>query len=504
MKMTKCTILALLALLWTQAQHVFAVTGTQLAIQGTDVVLRWPSHPGEIFIIGYRPTLDPSTPWTFLTTTLPAAVGSETTFTHSGAFQGGGGQQMAAAFGGDFAQSQRVALSAEERESRRAAARESAKKAIAFLMAQLEAAMERVKAMREERLALLRAGIQPPAAAAAQQAAAPGGGVAAAQMAPGGMGFYFVTELGEDVDGDLLPNDWELALGTSIVKADSDGDSIDDGAEDYDGDGRCNYHEIVAGTDPLVADDLITHTYLTSGTAIREEFEVELFNPPGLAAAATPAIDTQLAVYGNDGDGIGGMYARVVAPNGTVQVKFYSIFIEGGFAVAAAGAGFDLSPEELSQLGDAYGPGTRSRSGLFSTPNATKLQQIPAQTLEKAAELHSAKAKEFWIKANEPNISAATKRIRIDQVDTQVSRFNAVRRATGRAGQGLLPLAIIGGVFVAIDVYGSQQELIDAANAYHVAAVNGDDLCDPAIDVAIWANNVAPPSFNFVWDYLCP
>ena len=141
---------------------------------------------------------------------------------------------------------------------------------------------------------------------------------------------------------------------------------------------------------------------------------------------------------------------------------------------------------------------------MFSTPNATKLSQVPSQTLEKAAELHSAKAKEFWIKANEPGISAKTRRIRIDQVDTQVSRFNAVRRASGRAGQGLLPLAIIGGIFVAIDVYGSQQELIDAANAYHAAAVNGDDLCDPAIDVAIWANNVAPPSFNFVWDYLCP
>lgn len=320
------------------------------------------------------------------------------------------------------------------------------------------------------------------------------------------MGFYFVTELGEDSDGDLLPNDWELALGTSILKADSDGDLIEDGAEDFDGDGRSNYLEIVAGTDPLVADDLITHTYLTSGAAIREEFQVNLSAPLGFATAATPVVDTQLAAYGNDGDGIGGMYARVVAPDGSVQVKFYSIFIEGGFVAAAATAegNFGLSNEELQQLGDAYGGGTRSRSGLFITPNRSKPQQIPTETLDKAAQLHSAQAKRFWILANDPNVTAAQRRIRIDQVDTQVSRFNAVRRASGRTGQALLPLAIVGGVLVAIDVYGSQQELIDAANAYHAVAVNGGDLCDPAIDVAIWANNVAPPSFNFVWDYLCP
>ena len=506
MKTLKCTILALIALLWTQTQPVFAVTGTQLTIQGTDVVLRWPSRPGEIFIVSYRPALDPSTPWTFLTTTLPAVAGSETTFTHSGAFQGGGGQQMAAAIGGTSPQKQAVTLSAAERTARGAAARASARKAIAYLTAQLEAATARANAIREERMALRRAGIQPPAAAVAHHAVAPEGGLAAAQMSPGCMGFYFVSELGEDVDGDLLPNEWELLLGTSIVRADSDGDSINDGAEDFDGDGRSNYYEILAGTDPLVADDLITHTYLTSGDAVRVEFEVQLSTLQGFAAAATPTVDTQLAVYGNDGDGIGGMYARVVASDGTVQVKFYSIFIEGGFAAAPAGDGgnFGLSPEEFGLLGDAYGRGTRSRSGIFSTPNASKLQQIPTETLEKAAQLHSAKAKEFWIKANNPNITPAQRRIFIDQVDTQVSRYNGVRRAVGRNGQGLLPLGIIGGVFVAIDIYGSQQELIDAANAYHAVAVNGDDLCDPAIDVAIWANNVAPPSFNFVWDYLCP
>ena len=51
-----------------------AVQGVRLSIQNnTDVVLRWPSTPGQTFIIGYRPTLDASTPWTFLETAYNAA-----------------------------------------------------------------------------------------------------------------------------------------------------------------------------------------------------------------------------------------------------------------------------------------------------------------------------------------------------------------------------------------------------------------------------------------------
>jgi hypothetical protein len=507
MKLTKCTSLALLTLFFVSVQHLFGVTGTRLAIQGTDVVLRWPSRPGEIFIIGYRPTLDPATPWTFLETSYDAdPTGTETTYVHQnvvvfpaaapGGGEGGGGGTPPSPSSTQATASYST-MTEEERAARRQALYKRAQAMAEHLMAMLKEAVAKAEADRERWKKEGRPTMQGSVSAAE----------AAADSPPvGSMGFYFVAELGEDVDGDLLPNDWELLLGTSILKADSDGDSIDDGMEDFDGDGRSNYHEIVAGTDPLVADELITHTFLTSGAAIREEFEVELSVPSGLAAAATTSIDTELAVYGNDNDGIGGMYTRVPTEQGTVRVSFYSIFIEGSFEAAALepAAEFGLSNEELRQLGDAYGHGTRSRSGIFSTPNQSMLQQIPTETLEKAAELHAAKAKEFWIKANDPGITATQRRIFIDQVDTQVSRYNAVRRAVGRTGQALLPLAIIGGVMVAIDVYGSQQALIDAAIAYHAAAVNGDDLCDPAIDVAIWANNVAPPSFNFVWDYLCP
>ncbi len=501
MKMIKGTTLALLVLFGLSTSDLSAVTGTRLTIQGTDVVSRWPSRPGEIFIIGYRPTLDSSTPWTFLETAYDAATtGTETTYVHANvvtfppAAPGGAGDDAPPP--SVQSSTSYSSMTEEQRAARRAEPSRQGRAAAEYLMAMLKEAVAKAEANRKkwEKEGWPRT---PPTTTTAQ--------TAAADAPLGSMGFYFVTELGEDVDGDLLPNDLELAIGTSLLRVDTDGDQIDDGMEDYDGDGRANADELVAGTDPLVPDELITHTFLTSGDAIREEFELKLATPSGLAAATTQAVDTELAVYGNDGDGIGGMYTRAPTEQGTVQVTFYSVFIEGSFGLAAAPTSeFDLTPEEFAQLRPAYGGGTRSRSGIFSTPSVSKLQQVPTEILEKAAQLHAAKAKEFWIEANKPNLTAAQRRIFIDQVDTQVSRFNAVRRAAGRAGQALLPLAIVGGVMVAIDVYGSQQQLIDAARAYHAAAINGDDLCDPALDVAIWAQNVAPGSQNYVWDYLCP
>lgn len=75
----------------------WAVQGVSLSFQGNDVVLRWPSQPNQRFIVGYRPAFGPATPWTLLATSVAASAGTETTYVHAGAFQGGGGPMMALA-----------------------------------------------------------------------------------------------------------------------------------------------------------------------------------------------------------------------------------------------------------------------------------------------------------------------------------------------------------------------------------------------------------------------
>lgn len=57
-----------------------------------------------------------------------------------------------------------------------------------------------------------------------------------------------------DNDGDGFPDELEPALGLDPTKADTDGNGILDGAEDFDHDGLTNSQEIVMGTDPANPD----------------------------------------------------------------------------------------------------------------------------------------------------------------------------------------------------------------------------------------------------------
>ena len=60
--------LAAVALLSLSPAPAHAVEGQALQIQGTNLVLSWPSPGGyQQYLIQYRQTLDPSTPWTQLT-----------------------------------------------------------------------------------------------------------------------------------------------------------------------------------------------------------------------------------------------------------------------------------------------------------------------------------------------------------------------------------------------------------------------------------------------------
>lgn len=66
-------------LTWTAKSP--AVEGQALEIQGTNLVLSWPSQGYESYLIQYRQTLDESTPWTQLTNSYHANSTNRTTFT---------------------------------------------------------------------------------------------------------------------------------------------------------------------------------------------------------------------------------------------------------------------------------------------------------------------------------------------------------------------------------------------------------------------------------------
>jgi hypothetical protein len=67
--------------------------------------------------------------------------------------------------------------------------------------------------------------------------------------------FYRLHGLGgADPDNDGIPSDVELQLGLDPRKADTDGDGIPDGEEDFDGDGLTNRWEVAHGYNPKLVD----------------------------------------------------------------------------------------------------------------------------------------------------------------------------------------------------------------------------------------------------------
>jgi hypothetical protein len=85
MKTIQKIVLATVALAFAAAHSAFAVTNVQLSVQGSDVVLQWPSLPCQTFIIGHRSTLNTATPWTLRESALVASPGAFTTNVHLGA-----------------------------------------------------------------------------------------------------------------------------------------------------------------------------------------------------------------------------------------------------------------------------------------------------------------------------------------------------------------------------------------------------------------------------------
>ena len=88
MKTTMRVILAAGIFLLASATQSHAIEGLRISVQCPDVILGWPSNPGENYIVQWRSTLDPSTPWATLTNSLPADWTTNwTIFVHSNQVQ---------------------------------------------------------------------------------------------------------------------------------------------------------------------------------------------------------------------------------------------------------------------------------------------------------------------------------------------------------------------------------------------------------------------------------
>jgi hypothetical protein len=95
-------------LLFTPIHHAQAIEGLKISLQCSNVVLSWPclNDGSETFIVQQRQTLDPSTPWQMLTSSLTADYGTNMAyFVHSNAVQhpncGGSFAPMAASRTGE-------------------------------------------------------------------------------------------------------------------------------------------------------------------------------------------------------------------------------------------------------------------------------------------------------------------------------------------------------------------------------------------------------------------
>lgn len=99
MKTTRYAIIGAVALLFASAIHSYAVVGQALEVQGTNLVLSWPSAGGyQQYHVRFRQTLNSDDSWSCFTNAYPANSTNRTTLTIYGVVPpaGGGGGSFAA------------------------------------------------------------------------------------------------------------------------------------------------------------------------------------------------------------------------------------------------------------------------------------------------------------------------------------------------------------------------------------------------------------------------
>ena len=478
----------------------FGVQNVRLSVQDNAVVLRWPSTPGQSFIIAYRPDLQPGTPWTFLQTAYAAASsGAETTYMHADVvvipdppLGGAGGEGPPPPPGGSSLASGDSSVSSSGFDSWMYEGREP-------YTWEIE---QRPPYPWDPEVQSTGAERQSFSASDTTQSTSES---LTALPSSGSMGFYFVTEYEEDLDSDGLPNGTEVYLGTHILKPDSDGDNISDGAEDADADGDNNLTESLVGSDPVVAD---SGTWQPPSIGGVYSGEAVLSVPAGINL--TKAVGPMLDANGYTADSL-----VTTAPTPTsLRLRWNSTFIDGSgaFAQSAGDPRPTLTPEEVRLLQNAFGKGTSGGGSNISSPDQAKVDAIPRETLEKYEQVAvNQLRKDFkWIQdvnsgvIEVPPDLERSMTARIGSIHTQFTRLTSITdslaRRFGRAISRVVPF--LGGILVLANAEEVAENFYNAAQDYARDIANGDDETGSAAILAGRCNDLAPGSGNIVLDHL--
>jgi hypothetical protein len=321
------------------------------------------------------------------------------------------------------------------------------------------------------------------------------------------MGFYFVTEYEDDLDGDRLPNGFELTLGTSILAPDSDGDTIDDAREDFDGDGSVNFEEYLAATDPVVSDN-VTPTPSADGLVLSGE---QIINFPA------DGVNREGVLCFPDGNLTDAM--AVDEPSaGILRIRWHSTFIHYG--VVAVGAGdprppphFEFTAEDRRLINEAFpGGGTSTSRGHVQTVNMAAVDQMRPELLEHLEQTADRRTKIAFQNIQKWNADPSIPldelqrrtQIEIDQVHTQFTRGGAANsslwRRFGRALNRSLPY--FGAILILANAPNFAEQFNVSLQDYARDIRNGDDETGSAAVTSGYCNDLSPGSGNIVLNYL--
>ncbi len=490
--------------------HAAAVP-VKINIQGSNIVVRWPSQNSQQFIIGYRAALDAAHPWTILRTNYPASTSNETVFIMTNVvplqnFGGGGGGGAGGPPGFNAASSSSsgsTITSSASIAERAAIAEERRAQALKIIMP------PPVQATKRQDFRVRTATAESAVALAEGQASAQSASELAGNVVSSG--FFMVSEYYEDVDGDTLPSATELAMNLNPFIKDTNGNGIDDGYENFDGDPFDNGTEIIIGSDPLLS-DANPLPPLTVGGVYSGQYDITF----PIDANYTNILGPML--FCNNGVTADSLVTTQPSA-GHLRLNWHSVFVqsEGNFFTGGGGAnasGDSITLAERNALADAFGQGTDMDLGRLSKPNQLKVSQLSENALDYYQRVASEQLRrEFQLiqelntglRQPPPGMTAERfMKIRLNQIHTQFTRLQSVNTSLfkrfGRALNRFLPF--LGGILIIANADAIAQEFLSSMQDYARDIFFGDDETGDAAILAGRCNDLAAGSGNLVLSYL--